>query len=96
MGIEQLNKHDVNRIVITRPISEVGNDLGFLPGSEEEYDLYLQPISEILTRILGEHNKREMIARGNIQLTPLLYLRGETLDNAFIVFDEAQTQPRTR
>lgn len=91
MGIEQLNKHDVNRIVITRPISEVGNDLGFLPGSEEEkYDPYLQPISEILTRILGEHNKREMIARGNIQLTPLLYLRGETLDNAFIVFDEAQ------
>ncbi len=86
-----LKKNDVSKIIITRPAVEAGESLGFLPGDlKEKIDPYLMPIYDALDIILGSEQKDKMIEKGVIEVIPLAYMRGRTLDKAFIILDEAQ------
>ena len=81
----------VKKIIITRPAVEAGESLGFLPGDlKEKVDPYLMPIYDSLDAILGSEQKDKLIEKGTIEVMPLAYMRGRTLDEAFIILDEAQ------
>jgi len=91
LAVTYLKKAQVNRIIITRPAVEAGESLGFLPGDlKEKIDPYLMPIYDALDTILGKEQKDKLIEKGVIEVMPLAYMRGRTLDEAFIILDEAQ------
>lgn len=91
MAVDYLKKEMVNKIVITRPAVEAGESLGFLPGDlKEKIDPYLMPIYDSLDAILGSEQKDKLIEKGIIEVMPLAYMRGRTLNEAFIILDEAQ------
>ena len=91
MAVAALKKGDVERIIITRPAVEAGESLGFLPGDlKEKVDPYLRPIYDALYAILGKEHTERLMDRGTIEIAPLAYMRGRTLDSAFIILDEAQ------
>ena len=85
----------VNRIILTRPAVEAGERLGFLPGDlQSKVDPYLRPLYDALFDMLGPENYQKYVARGNIEVAPLAYMRGRTLDDSFIILDEAQNTSR--
>lgn len=88
---KQLRKGTVKRIVLTRPTVEAGESLGFLPGDlKEKVDPYLRPLYDGLNTVLGREQTARFIERGTIEIAPLAYMRGRTLDDAFVILDEAQ------
>ena len=85
----------VNRIILTRPAVEAGERLGFLPGDlQSKVDPYLRPLYDALFDMLGTENYAKYLERGNIEVAPLAYMRGRTLDDSFIILDEAQNTSR--
>lgn len=91
MAVFSLKKKEVERIILTRPAVEAGEKLGFLPGDlQEKVDPYLRPLYDALYDILGADTVQKYMAKNIIEVAPLAYMRGRTLDNAFIILDEAQ------
>ena len=91
MAITAFKKNEVNRIILTRPAIEAGEKLGFLPGDlQSKVDPYLRPLYDALYEIMGAESFLRNMEKGLIEVAPLAYMRGRTLDNAFIVLDEAQ------
>ena len=91
MAIRALRNKEVNRLVLTRPAVEAGEKLGFLPGDlQEKVDPYLRPLYDALYDVLGLDHTQKYLERGIIEIAPLAYMRGRTLDDAFIILDEAQ------
>ena len=91
LAVNAFKKGEVKKIVITRPAVEAGESLGFLPGDlKEKIDPYLMPIYDALDAILGSEQKLKLIEKGLIEVMPLAYMRGRTLDEAFVILDEAQ------
>lgn len=91
MAISAFKKGEVSRIIVTRPAVEAGESLGFLPGDlKEKVDPYLRPIYDSLFTILGVETTSRLMDRGLIEVAPLAYMRGRTLDDAFVILDEAQ------
>ena len=86
---------EVNRIILTRPAVEAGERLGFLPGDlQNKVDPYLRPLYDALFDMLGADSYNKYLERGNIEVAPLAYMRGRTLDDSFIILDEAQNTTR--
>lgn len=91
MAVFSLKNREVERIILTRPAVEAGEKLGFLPGDlQEKVDPYLRPLYDALFEILGMETFQKYMAKGTIEVAPLAYMRGRTLDDSFIVLDEAQ------
>ena len=91
MAVKAFRAHDINRIVLTRPAVEAGAKLGFLPGDlQNKVDPYLRPLYDALFDMLGAENHQRYVERGNIEVAPLAYMRGRTLDDSFIILDVAQ------
>ncbi|MDQ1144997.1 phosphate starvation-inducible PhoH-like protein [Bacillus sp. SORGH_AS 510] len=91
MAVNALRNGNVNKIILTRPAVEAGESLGFLPGDlKEKVDPYLRPLYDALNDILGVEHTQRLIERGTIEIAPLAYMRGRTLDDAFVILDEAQ------
>ncbi|KID42622.1 PhoH family protein [Fructilactobacillus fructivorans] len=91
MAVAALKKGDVDKIVLTRPAVEAGESLGFLPGDlKEKVDPYLRPLYDALNSTLGSDHSERLMDRGVIEIAPLAYMRGRTLDNSFVILDEAQ------
>lgn len=91
MAITAFKKEEVNRIILTRPAIEAGEKLGFLPGDlQSKVDPYLRPLYDALYQIMGADSFQKNMEKGLIEVAPLAYMRGRTLDNAFIILDEAQ------
>ena len=91
MATEALRNKQVSRIILTRPAVEAGERLGFLPGDlQSKIDPYLRPLYDALFETLGPENYQRHIERGTIEIAPLAYMRGRTLDDSFIILDEAQ------
>ena len=91
MAVEALRQKSVNRIILTRPAVEAGERLGFLPGDlQSKIDPYLRPLYDALFEMLGPDNFQKYMERGTIEIAPLAYMRGRTLDDSFIILDEAQ------
>ena len=91
MAVQALKNSQVKRIILTRPAVEAGESLGFLPGDlKEKVDPYLRPLYDALHDVLGAEQTGRMIERGTIEIAPLAYMRGRTLDDAFVILDEAQ------
>ena len=95
MAVKAFRAQEVNRIVLTRPAVEAGEKLGFLPGDlQNKVDPYLRPLYDALFDMLGADNFQKYQERGNIEVAPLAYMRGRTLDDSFIILDEAQNTTR--
>ena len=91
MAVQALKNGQVKRIILTRPAVEAGENLGFLPGDlKEKVDPYLRPLYDALHDVLGHEHTQRLIERGAIEIAPLAYMRGRTLDDAFVILDEAQ------
>ncbi|NLK58225.1 MAG: PhoH family protein, partial [Tissierellia bacterium] len=91
MAVDAYRKKSVERIILTRPAVEAGETLGFLPGDlQEKIDPYLRPLYDALFDIMGFETFAKLKEKGQIEVAPLAYMRGRTLDNAFIILDEAQ------
>lgn len=91
LAVAALKEGSVKRIVLTRPAVEAGENLGFLPGDlQEKVDPYLRPLYDALHDVLGPDQTVKALERGMIEIAPLAYMRGRTLDEAFIILDEAQ------
>jgi phosphate starvation-inducible PhoH-like protein len=91
MAVQAFRAHEINRIILTRPAVEAGEKLGFLPGDlQNKVDPYLRPLYDALFEMMGADNYHKYIERGNIEIAPLAYMRGRTLDDSFIILDEAQ------
>ncbi|PMC39670.1 phosphate starvation-inducible protein PhoH [Bacillus sp. UMB0899] len=91
MAVNALKLGSVKRIILTRPAVEAGESLGFLPGDlKEKVDPYLRPLYDALHDVLGMEHTQRLIERGTIEIAPLAYMRGRTLDDAFVILDEAQ------
>lgn len=91
MALQAFKNKEVNRIILTRPAVEAGENLGFLPGDlQEKVDPYLRPIYDALFEIIGYDNYIRYLERGLIEIAPLAYMRGRTLDYAYVILDEAQ------
>ncbi len=91
MAVKAFRENTVNRIILTRPAVEAGEKLGFLPGDlQNKVDPYLRPLYDALFDMLGSENYQKYLERGNIEVAPLAYMRGRTLDDSFIILDEAQ------
>ncbi len=91
MAITAFKRNDVSRIILTRPAIEAGEKLGFLPGDlQSKIDPYLRPLYDALYQIMGAESFIKNSEKGLIEVAPLAYMRGRTLDNAFIILDEAQ------
>jgi len=91
MAIQALRSKEVNRLILTRPAVEAGEKLGFLPGALlEKVDPYLRPLYDSLYDVLGVENTQKYLEHQTIEIAPLAYMRGRTLDDAFIILDEAQ------
>ena len=90
-AVTALREKSINRIVLTRPAIEAGEKLGFLPGDlQQKIDPYLRPLYDSLFEMLGTETYARYVERGNIEIAPLAYMRGRTLDDSFIILDEAQ------
>ncbi|MDG5470851.1 PhoH family protein [Jeotgalibacillus sp. ET6] len=97
MAVNALKKNNVQRIILTRPAVEAGESLGFLPGDlKEKVDPYLRPLYDALNDVLGADHTQRLIERGIIEIAPLAYMRGRTLDDAFVILDEAQNTTRAQ
>lgn len=91
MAVTAFRAQEVNRIILTRPAVEAGEKLGFLPGDlQQKVDPYLRPLYDALFDMLGAETYQRYVERGNIEVAPLAYMRGRTLDDSFIILDEAQ------
>ncbi|KMY62815.1 Phosphate starvation-inducible protein PhoH predicted ATPase [Geobacillus stearothermophilus] len=91
MAVKALKNGSVKRIILTRPAVEAGESLGFLPGDlKEKVDPYLRPLYDALNDVLGAEYVQRLIERGTIEIAPLAYMRGRTLEDAFVILDEAQ------
>uniref|UniRef100_A0A7C5Z095 PhoH-like protein n=1 Tax=Caldicellulosiruptor owensensis TaxID=55205 RepID=A0A7C5Z095_9FIRM len=91
MAVHYLKKKEVSKIILTRPAVEAGEKLGFLPGDlQTKVDPYLRPIYDALHDLIGTETYQRYMERGVIEVAPLAYMRGRTLDDAFIILDEAQ------
>lgn len=91
MAVSALKKGEVQKIILTRPAVEAGESLGFLPGDlKEKVDPYLRPVYDALYQIFGMDHTNRLMERGVIEIAPLAYMRGRTLDDAFVILDEAQ------
>ena len=91
MAIRAFKNREVNRIILTRPAVEAGEKLGFLPGDlQDKVDPYLRPLYDALHDILGAETYQKHIERGLIEVAPLAYMRGRTLDDSYVILDEAQ------
>ncbi len=91
LAIAALKKGQVEKIILTRPAVEAGEKLGFLPGDlKEKVDPYLRPVYDALYQVFGVDHTNRLMERGIIEIAPLAYMRGRTLENAFVILDEAQ------
>ena len=91
MAVKALKEQKINRIVLTRPAVEAGESLGFLPGDlKDKVDPYLRPLYDSLFDLLGQEKYLKYMERGVIEVAPLAYMRGRTLNNSFVILDEAQ------
>ncbi len=91
MAVDKLQRRYVEKIILTRPVVESGESLGFLPGDiQEKVDPYFRPLYDALDDMLTRERVRRFIDRGVIEIAPLAYMRGRTLNNAFVILDEAQ------
>ena len=91
LAVKALKNKEVTKIIITRPAVEAGEKLGFLPGDlQEKVDPYLRPLNDALQDMLGAESYQRHTERGDIEVAPLAYMRGRTLDDSFIILDEAQ------
>ena len=91
MAVNALKSGDIKKIILTRPAVEAGESLGFLPGDlKEKVDPYLRPLYDALHDVLGIEHTNRLIERETIEIAPLAYMRGRTLDDAFVILDEAQ------
>ena len=91
MAVNAFRAQQVNRIILTRPAVEAGEKLGFLPGDlQQKVDPYLRPLYDALFDMLGAETYQRYVERGSIEVAPLAYMRGRTLDDSFIILDEAQ------
>lgn len=95
MAVSALAGERVRSIILTRPAVEAGEKLGFLPGDmAQKVDPYLRPLTDALNDMLGQDRSQELVERGIIEIAPLAFMRGRTLNNAFIILDEAQNTTR--
>jgi len=91
LAVRALKNKEVKRIILTRPAVEAGENLGFLPGDlKEKLDPYLQPLYDALRTMIPHERLESHLEKGIIQIAPLAFMRGRTLDNAFVILDEAQ------
>ena len=91
MAVDALRSKQISRIILTRPAVEAGEKLGFLPGDlQNKIDPYLRPLYDALHEMLGAENFQRQLERNSIEIAPLAYMRGRTLDDSFIILDEAQ------
>ena len=91
MAVKALREKQVSRIILTRPAIEAGEKLGYLPGDlQSKIDPYLRPLYDALFEMMGAENYQRHIEKGTIEIAPLAYMRGRTLDDSFIILDEAQ------
>lgn len=91
MAVSALKAGTIKRLVLTRPAVEAGESLGFLPGDlKEKVDPYLRPLYDALHDVLGAEHTLRLIERGTIEIAPLAYMRGRTLEDAYVILDEAQ------
>ena len=94
-AVAAFRNKEVNRIILTRPAVEAGESLGFLPGDlQSKVDPYLRPLYDALFEMFGAETYNKYLERGNIEVAPLAYMRGRTLDDSFIILDEAQNTSR--
>lgn len=90
-AVQALKNNEVQRIILTRPAVEAGENLGFLPGDlKEKVDPYLRPLYDALYDMLGQEQTERLIEKGTIEIAPLAYMRGRTLEDAYVILDEAQ------
>lgn len=95
MAVKAFKNHEINRIILTRPAVEAGEKLGFLPGDlQNKVDPYLRPLYDALFDMMGAESFAKYMEKGSIEVAPLAYMRGRTLDDAFIILDEAQNTTR--
>lgn len=95
MAVTALRAKEITRIILTRPAVEAGEKLGYLPGDlQNKIDPYLRPLYDALYEMLGPESYQKHLERGTIEIAPLAYMRGRTLDEAFIILDEAQNTTR--
>ena len=91
MAVTALKRHEVGRIILTRPVVEAGENLGFLPGTlEEKIDPYMRPLYDAMFDMADAERVNAQVERGVIEIAPLAYMRGRTLNDAFVILDEAQ------
>ena len=91
LAVRALKNREVKKLILTRPAVEAGEKLGFLPGDlQEKVDPYLRPLYDALQDILGQDVFQKLMLKGVIEVAPLAYMRGRTLENAFVILDEAQ------
>jgi len=97
MAVQALENEDVSRLILTRPAVEAGEKLGFLPGDlAQKVDPYLRPVYDALYEMIGFDKVEKLISRHVIEVAPLAYMRGRTLNNAFVILDEAQNTTPTQ
>ncbi|PID71536.1 MAG: phosphate starvation-inducible protein PhoH [Desulfobulbus propionicus] len=95
MAVSALANEQVTTIILTRPAVEAGEKLGFLPGDmAQKVDPYLRPLTDSINDMLGQDKAQELVERGIVEVAPLAFMRGRTLNNAFIILDEAQNTTR--
>jgi len=97
LAVQALKNKEVKRIILTRPAVEAGEKLGFLPGDlKEKLDPYMQPLYDALRDMIPAERLSQYIENGTIQIAPLAFMRGRTLDNAFVILDEGQNTTRAQ
>ena len=97
LAVRALKEREVRRVILTRPAVEAGEKLGFLPGDmKEKLDPYLQPLYDALNDMIPAAKLQKYLEDGTVQIAPLAYMRGRTLDNAFVILDEAQNTTRSQ
>ncbi len=97
LAVRALKNREVRRIILTRPAVEAGENLGFLPGDlKEKLDAYLHPLYDALRDMLPQQKLQNYLEDGTIEIAPLAFMRGRTLDNAFVILDEAQNATRSQ
>ena len=91
LAVAALKNKEIDRIILTRPAVEAGEKLGFLPGDmSQKVDPYLRPLYDALYELMGTDSYQKLAERGTIEVAPLAFMRGRTLNDAFIILDEAQ------
>ena len=96
-AVADLKNNKVKKLILTRPVVEAGENLGFLPGDlKEKVDPYLVPLYDALYEMLGTQTTQSLMEKGIIEIAPLAYMRGRTLENAFVILDEAQNTTKTQ